>query len=116
MEPQRYCPLTIRVDHDGGTAVVHLSGAATIDQADHLTAELRRIAAEPVQRIVLDLAELEFICSMGLGSLIVAHVITQRRKAQVVLAAPQPAIREILETTRLDRIFPVFTDVGSAAH
>jgi anti-anti-sigma factor len=115
METQQRRPLSIELDRRGELAVVNLGGAATIDQADRLSYELRSIAAEPFRRIVLNLADLDFICSMGLGALIVAHVVSQKRKAQLVLAAPQPAIRELLETTRLNMIFPVFADVASAA-
>ncbi len=114
MEAQIRKPLTIDVDRRGDVTVVRLGGAATIDQADRLNRELRRIAGEPAGRIVLDLSALEFICSMGLGAMIVAHVVSRKRNAVVVLAGAQPAIREILETTRLNMIFPVFDDVNKA--
>ncbi|MDD4891798.1 MAG: STAS domain-containing protein [Phycisphaerae bacterium] len=113
MTPQRRA-LTIQVERGTDAVVVRLGGAATIDQADRLNRELRQVAGEPFKRVVMDLSELEFICSMGLGALIVAHVVAQRRKAQVVLAGAQNAIREILETTRLNMIFPMHKDVTSA--
>ena len=109
-------PLSISVEVGPNVAVVRLCGSVTMDQADRLNAELRQVASAGVGRIVLDLSGLEFICSMGLGALIVAHVITQRNKGEVVLAGARPPIVEILTTTRLDRIFPLYPDVGSAIH
>lgn len=114
MEPQKRRPFTIRVERGPQCVVVRLGGSATIDQADLLNHELRGLAGEPFRRVVLDLSDMDFICSMGLGALIVAHVVSQRRKADVVLVAPQPAVREVLETTRLSMIFPIFADVASA--
>lgn len=115
MAPQGCRPLAIQTERRGDAAVVTLIGAATIDQAERLNSELRQIAAcESVKRIVLDLGRLDFICSMGLGALIVAHVVGQRHGAQVVLAAPQPAIRRVLETTRLNLIFPIFDEAAAA--
>lgn len=107
-------PLTIDVQRGGDAVVVKLGGSATIDQADRLTLALRQIAGEPFGRVVIDLSDLDFICSMGLGALIVAHVVAQRRKGQVSLAGAQAAILEILQTTRLNMIFPVHPDVKSA--
>lgn len=112
MKPEQ--ALQIDVQHLPDATVVRLTGSATIDQADRLNYELREVAGRPVPRIVLDLGGLEFICSMGLGALIVAHVVSRRRQAQVVIVAPQPAVREILETTRLDHVFPIFADIKSA--
>ena len=114
MKPRTRKPLTVQIDRKGEVAVVRLAGSATYDQADRLTQELRQVAAEPFTRIVLELSGLDFICSMGLGALIVAHVVTGKREGRLVLAAPQPAIRELLETTRLDMILPIFADVAAA--
>ncbi len=114
MALQPRMPLTIEVERGPDAMVVRLAGAATIDQADRLSYRLHLLAEEPVRRMVIDLTPLEFICSMGLGALIVAHVVSQRRNAQVVLAGPRPAIREILETTRLNMVFPIFADLASA--
>lgn len=113
MTPQRRA-LTIQVERGTDAVVVRLGGAATIDQADRLNRELRQVAGEPFKRVVMDLSELEFICSMGLGALIVAHIICRRRKAELVLVAPTPAIREVLEMTHLDRIFPIYPCVTAA--
>ncbi|MCG3178093.1 MAG: hypothetical protein BIFFINMI_00416 [Phycisphaerae bacterium] len=107
-------PLTIRVTQAPAVSIIRLGGMATIDEAERLTAELRRIAGEACGRLVVDLTDLEFICSMGLGALIVAHIVSQRRRCELVLAAPQPAIRDVLFTTRLDKIFPVYADVKAA--
>lgn len=115
MSEQKYTPLQIVIDRDQMVCtVVHLSGAAGIDEADRLSRELRQVASETHGRLVLNLTDLEFICSMGLGALIVAHIAGQKRDCEVRLAGPQPAVREVLQTTRLDRIFPLYDDLNSA--
>ncbi len=113
--PNDPSPLSIDVDAPAdGPTVVRLGGSATMDEAERLTAELRRVAGTCRGGIVLDLTGLDFICSMGLGALIVAHVTGQRHGCAVCVAAPQQAIREMLQTTRLNLIFPIHDSLDDA--
>lgn len=114
MEPQEPRPFEINIQRRDRLAVARLVGSATIDRAEELGQELRHLANEPVDRIVLDLSDLDFVCSMALGAIIVAHVVCRKRDAQLVLASPQPAIRHMLETTRLSMVLPVFADLSAA--
>lgn len=59
------------------------------------------------QNIEIDLSETMFIDSCGLGALISLHKTVCAREGQVRLLHPTPPVRQILELTRMHRIFEV---------
>ena len=62
-------------------------------------------------RFVLDMSKLTYVSSRGLKTLIRARKLTRRfNRGDVRLAAPQPAIQEVLEFTGLLPLFPIFDD------
>ena len=65
-------------------------------------------------RLVCDLAQTDFICSDALGVLITAYLKARGRGGFLRLAGLPPQLREILETTRLDRLFEVFPSIQDA--
>ena len=92
-----------------GAVVAHPSGK--IDEAswqafaDQLIAAVQAASAAG-QSLVVDLAEVDYMSSRGLRALTLA-----RKEAgsavEIVLAAPNPRMREILAISRYDKIFRV---------
>jgi anti-sigma B factor antagonist len=80
--------------------------------------ELRRHLEEPAQggahRVVLDLAEVQFMDSSMLKELLRANHELREAGATLVLAAPQPAVRRLFELTRTAELFEVADDRGAA--
>lgn len=76
----------------------------------HLTAAVRE-AAGAGATLILDLANLDYMSSRGLRALTLA-----RREAgeatPIVLAAPNPRMREILAISRYDKLFTITDSVG----
>jgi len=64
--------------------------------------------------IVLDLSEMDFICSVGLGAIIIGHHKSRRHDGEIRLVNPQPAVRRLLEATRLTKLFPLYAGVEDA--
>lgn len=109
-------PLEVAVDRCGGGTVVHLRGAATMDRLDDLRERLDAVASPPAGPLVVDLSELTFITSAGLGLLISAYVRCRRRGRPMHLVNPAPPIREILQVTRLTDLFSIVPTVDAAVH
>lgn len=59
------------------------------------------------KNVEIDLSEAMFIDSCGLGALISLHKMVCTRGGQVRLLHPTPPVRQILELTRMQRIFEV---------
>lgn len=106
--------LVIQREQVGPAAVVRLAGSVGMQEAEEMQDFLKAVAAEENSLVVLDLAGMEFICSMGLGAIIVLHLRSRRHAGEIRLAGPRPAIRRVLDTTRLTQLFEVFTTVEDA--
>ena len=59
------------------------------------------------KNIQIDLSETIFVDSCGLGALISLHKTTCNRKGIVRLLNPTPPVQQILELTRMHRIFEI---------
>jgi anti-sigma B factor antagonist len=94
--------------------VVRLRGAATMEQADLLRDHLLALAASLDGRLVLDLTNLEFINSVGLGAMVTAHLRCQRLGGWLRIANPPSEIRHLLVLTNLTKLFDVYGSVGEA--
>ena len=109
-----YEPLTLESDQTDLAVVVHVCGSVTINDADLFSAELQGLVERQVRTIVLDLREMDFICSDGLGAIISAHVKRHHQNEKLLLVAPQPSVRKMLETTRLTKLFPIYDTIEQA--
>jgi anti-sigma B factor antagonist len=59
------------------------------------------------RNIQIDLSETMFVDSCGLGALISLHKTTCNRNGTVRLMNPTPPVQQILELTRMHRIFEI---------
>ncbi|MEY4384776.1 MAG: hypothetical protein RLY20_59 [Verrucomicrobiota bacterium] len=67
-----------------------------------------RAALNPAQKnIEIDLAQMNYLDSSGLGTLIALHKTACSREGVVRLLHPVPAVQEVLKLTRLGRIFEI---------
>ncbi len=97
-----------------GGVVLHLAGRLDQDSAPAL--EPRVLAALPENGVlVLDLAKLRYCSSAGLRVLLVAVKQAATNRARFGLAAVQPAVAEVLESTGVDKVVPSFASAAQAA-
>ena len=107
-------PLRLETEDMDSTVVVRISGSVTIQDAESLQKELGELTLRKVPVIVLDLSGMDFICSTGLGAIILAYLRTRAHEGQIRLVNPQPAVLRLLETTRLTKLFPLYSSVAQA--
>lgn len=69
--------------------------------------QVRSALTEEQKNIEIDLSETMFVDSCGLGALISLHKAVGPRSGQVRLLHPTPPVRQILELTRMHRIFEI---------
>lgn len=68
---------------------------------------VRSSLANGQRNIELDMSQATFIDSCGLGALIALHKTACAKHGALRLVSPQPAVRQILELTRMHRIFEI---------
>jgi anti-sigma B factor antagonist len=106
--------LRMNVEHRDEVIVTRLEGSATMDVSDDLQAHLMKLLETPASRVVVDLSGLDFVSSAGLGALVAAYRLSQESQGSLKVAAPRPAIRELLEMTRLSDILQVHDTLEEA--
>ena len=107
-------PLRLDVSRRGDATVIKVSGSVSMSEAELLRESLEKLAAERVALIVLDLSEMNFICSLGLGAIISGHLKCRHHHGRIKLVSPTAPVRELLETTRLNKLFGVYESVDEA--
>ena len=66
------------------------------------------------EKVVLDLANLEYISSAGLRVLMLAAREAKAQNGTLVVAGLQPVVKEIFEISRFNVVFRVFADARAA--
>ncbi len=107
--------LTLEVEESEATAVVYVRGSVTIADAETLQSRLEELTNRKIPTIILDLSQMDFICSTGLGAIIVGHLKTRHYSGRVRLVNPVPAVHQLLETTRLTKLLPIYPSIADAA-
>jgi anti-anti-sigma factor len=95
---------TISYEHDGDGRTPVLVVAGELDAAtssDFATAVTSIIALEHPDRLIIDLAGVSFLDSMGLNELVRAHRSMHGRGGRLVLRSPGETTRVLLDVTRM---------------
>lgn len=92
---------------DRGVAVVRVAGDMDFANADALTSVMSDVLEAGHQDVVLDLAELDFVDSGGLGAMVAAWKATRAAGASLALACDRKHLLQMLRITGLIKIFAV---------
>jgi anti-sigma B factor antagonist len=99
----------------GDVLVLHLQGPITLGQA---TQTLRQLLHDTIasgrNKIVLNMAEVYYIDSSGLGELVAASTHAQRQGAKLKLMKLAPRVQDLMQLTKLYQVIDVYPDEDSA--
>ncbi len=105
---------TVEKEVDGVT-VVELAGRITLgEESNQLRTLLKDILSRGKTRLVLDLAEVTYIDSAGLGTLVAGFTSAQNQGANLKLANLTKRFKEQLHITKLVTVFDVYNSVADA--
>ncbi|MEE1612152.1 STAS domain-containing protein [Microvirga sp. CF3016] len=100
------------VEHlEQSVTLMRLQGRLDAAAAPGLLARLTGAIAEGKTQFVVDLAEVPFIDSTGLGALVSGLKAARRVEGDLRLAAPGPQVRKLLRLTTLDRVFTILETI-----
>ena len=99
--------LAVDVTHLNGAGTVTLTGELDVHTSPGLRDVLQELLESGQRNLVIDLSELEFVDSTGLGVLVGALKKARQSGGDVELHTPSPAIRKALEITGLTQVFRV---------
>lgn len=101
---------------DNGQVVLVVVKEERLDahNSNHLKQELGRLFEEGKTKIVVDLKDVRFIDSSGLGALVSGFKNASARQAVLKLSSLQSQVKSMFELTRLHRVFDIYTTVDEA--
>jgi anti-sigma B factor antagonist len=99
---------------DGSIAVFALSGTLDIATSPTLRAALLEAADRDDHQMIVDLTQLEFLDSTGLGALIGAHKRASEHGGAILLVAHEGQILRLLRITGLLEVFSVYPNLDAA--
>jgi anti-anti-sigma factor len=94
--------------------VVKIGGSCSMMEATRLGEELQRVMIKQPRLILLDMSELDFITSDGLGSIVAGYLRCRKYHGDIRLINPAAGIRQLLELTRLTNLFGVYRTIDEA--
>jgi anti-sigma B factor antagonist len=98
-----------------GVTVLILTGRVTLgEESNQLRTKLKDLLSHGKTRLVLDLAEVTYIDSAGLGTLVAGFTSAQNQGASLKLANLTKRFHEQLNITKLVTVFDVYDDVDKA--
>lgn len=101
------------VDQMDGCAVVRAGGeidTRTVHGFDEVVTEAVSLSAH----LIIDLAQVTFVDSSGLGGLIVARRSARKRGGSISLVSPPPAVHRLLGSTQLHDVFAIYDSLTEA--
>ena len=108
-------PVVMKDSEIEGVSVLELQGRIVLgEESNALREKLKGLVAAGKKKIVLNMANIKYIDSAGLGALVAAHVSAETQGASVRLSNLGEKFHEILQVTRLLTIFDVYDSQAAA--
>jgi anti-sigma B factor antagonist len=105
--------MTAAIREEHGCLVVDLGGEIDLDRAP----EVRNLLLDCVGRgrdVLVDLSQVTYIDSSGIASLVEALQRAGKAGTALGLVAVSPAVLRVFELARLDKVFAMHPDLGTA--
>ncbi len=107
--------LSAKVRKVGDVAIVDLDGKITLgENTGILRDELRSLLSQGTKNIVLNMGNVGYVDSAGLGELVGAYTTATNQGGSVKLLHLQGKMRDLMQITKLHTIFAAYDDEKSA--
>jgi len=100
-----------------GVMILDLKGSLTAgDSSGVLRDTTRKMVADGRRNVVLNLAEVDYIDSTGLGALVMFYTVLRKASGRLALLNLNRRHMELLVLTKLSTVFEIFDDEQSAVN
>jgi anti-sigma B factor antagonist len=98
-----------------GVTVIELAGHLTLGrESDRIETAVMTALNEGAQRLVIDLSQVGYIDSSGIGVIAYCFGKISHKGGHAVVAGAKGRVMDVFRITRLDGVIPCFPDVASA--
>ncbi len=101
---------SVSTEESGPDLVVSPAGDIDLSVSTEFQQTLRSALSKHPTRLVVDLAQVPYMDSSGVATLVDAMQQARKAQSSLVLCGLQDKVRSIFEITRLDRVFPIAAD------
>ncbi len=109
--------LNIAERQAGDVTVLDMSGKITIGEGSvALRTAIRKLIEEGKKKILLNLAQVGYVDSSGIGELVSSFTTLNREGGQLKLLNLTQKIQDLLAITKLLTVFDTYDDESSALH
>lgn len=106
--------MEVNVEQKNNVVYVTPRGDVDLSSSRELQDRLRLALGDKPERVVVNLAEVPYMDSSGVATLVEAMQIARKQSTRLVLCALQDKVRSIFEIARLDRVFTIVPDESEA--
>ncbi len=107
--------MNINIDEKGATVLIEVrEERLDAHNSSELKTQMLSLFDEGKNNIVIDLKDVRFVDSSGLGSLVSGFKNASARNGNLKLCGLQPQVKSMFELTRLHRVFEIFPDSEEA--
>lgn len=105
---------TYRADANNDVLVIEVFGKLDTETSDYLMDCVQGEIEDGARMIVLDCSKLEYISSLGLGTLVRASLRVRKEEGAVVLSGVEGMVAEVLRLAQLGRMLHMYGNVDEA--
>lgn len=102
------------VTRDDAGIIVRLGGEIDLHESPKFHQGLVDLCDEKPERLILEMSEVDYIDSSGVGSLVAVYRLLAKVGKSLILVAPSKRVSSVLEITRLDKFFCIVGCVDEA--
>lgn len=107
--------LTAKARESGNVSILDLSGKITLgENSGVLRDALKSLLAQGHKNIILNMKDVSYVDSAGLGELVGAYTTATNQGGAVKLLHLQGKMKDLMQITKLHTIFPAFEDEKEA--
>jgi len=107
--------MDLTVEHlPDGIKVIKLSGRMDITGTDQISVRLSGETSTEKAFVILDLQEVAFLASVGIGALVRSAKALRLRGGEAVILSTVPMVTLVLEKTRIFEVMSICGDMESA--
>jgi anti-sigma B factor antagonist len=110
-DPAPDCILSFEIERKDGVAFVHCHGRLISEVGGNFYTRMRQLMPE-YKRLVLDLSDISYMDSMGLGTLVRLVVSSKSAGCSLELYKLGPRVKQLMGLTHLLGVFTIIGEQG----
>ena len=106
--------MELKLRNQSGVTVVEIEGEIDLFHANKLKQLVNKLFENNVKRIIINMQEVTYIDSSGIGALLHIFSETKKRKLHIFFSNIHGSVKKVIELTKLTGYFPIVGDVEEA--